>query len=123
MDISKALALSARGLQVQSTRLRAVAAAISDQDAPVPSPTAELRRREVCHSWGHLDAPRGAADLGGPSARLGSSRATPRSRSVLLGSDAGSSTEETEARSTRNANSHVVEATRLLLTRTIELLR
>ncbi len=45
MDLTKALTLSARGMQVQTTRLRTIAENLANQDTTASTPGADPYRR------------------------------------------------------------------------------
>ena len=116
MDISKALTLSAHGLQVRDDRLRAIAAALAAPVAPVPPLLAGPYRWEMpglgAEGPGAPRSPRGAARPQGAAPR----RRAPRP-------EAGGFTKPGDEGRARDANLDALGAARSLLTRTIDMLR
>ena len=79
MDIAKALALSARGMDVQTARLRIIAENLANQDTTGATPGAEPYRRKLITFENRMDQALGTetvrvqwhrAGPGGPAAAL-----------------------------------------------------
>ena len=135
MDLSKALTLSARGMEVQSARLRTIAENIANQDTTASSPNAEPYRRKIISFENTLDRTLGADtvrvrgisqqpgdlptryDPSHPAADAQGYVKTPNVNSFIEVMDMR------EAQSSYSANLNVMEVTRTMLSRTIELLR
>lgn len=135
MDLSKALTVSARGMQVQTARLRVIAENIANQGTTASSPDAEPYRRKIISFENRLDRALGAeavrvrriATQGGelptrfepshPAANPQGYVRTPNVNSFIEVMDMR------EAQGAYSANLNVMEVTRSMLTRTIEMLR
>lgn len=134
MKLSKALTLSARTSRLQDARLRTIAATLANQDARGPSAAVRSHRREVAGPDGGLGfglgdeavlARQRAPEGGEPPVRLAPSAAPCLQecmRELDMDRSAGLSSAGAPQRS-GDANLNVMEATRTLLTRTIEMLR
>ena len=135
MDISKAIAISARGMDAQTARLRVIAENIANQDSTGSSPGAEPYRRKVITFENRLDKELGADtvrvrnvgtdrselpkryDPSHPAADATGYVRTPNVNSFVEVMDMR------EAERGYSANLNVMEVTRAMLTRTIELLK
>ncbi len=135
MDISTALAVSARGMDAQTARLRVIAENLANQDTTGSSPGAEPYRRKVITFENHLDrtlgadtvrvksiAPDQAAlpqrfDPSHPAADAQGYVRTPNVNGFIEVMDMR------EAQRSYSANLNVLEVTRSMLTRTIDLLK
>lgn len=135
MKLSKALTLSVRTLRIQDARLRTIAATLANQDARGPSSAARPHRREVAGpdrslSFGSGDEavlarPR-ASEGGEPLIRSASPSTAPCLQEYMRELDRDGSAGLSgagELQGSGDANLNVMEATRSLLTRTIEMLR
>ena len=132
MELSKALTISALGLQVQGARLRALAATLANQDAAASSSTVGPKRQGVGSPAARPARGPGAeavnASWSGPrggerAPRLSPARAITRFQNSRRSPDADISTNGGSAHPIQDANLAVLEATRLLLTRTLDMLR
>ena len=135
MDITTALAISAHGMDAQSTRLRTVAENLANQDTTGSSPGADPYRRKVVEFEGRVDRSLGAETVhvrriepvrfdGGvlrlathPAADAKGYVKVPNVNSFVEVMDMR------EAQRSYSANLNVMEASRSMLTRTIEMLR
>ena len=135
MDISKALAVSARGMDAQTARLRVVAENLANQDTTGSTPGAEPYRRKVITFESRLDRALDAEtvrvksikpdqgtlpqrfDPSHPAADVQGYVRTPNVNTFIEVMDMR------EAQRSYTANLNVLEATRSMLTRTIELLK
>lgn len=134
MKLSKALTLSARAARPQDARLRTIAATLANQDARGPSAAVRPQRRGVAGPDGGLSFGSGdeaalarqhASERNEPPVRLALSAAPCLQecmRELDMDRSAGLSGAGASRRS-GDANLNVMEATRSLLTRTIEMLR
>lgn len=134
-DLSKALALSARGMSVQGTRLRVVAENLANRDTTGSTPGTEPYRRKTISFESRLDRAMEAEmvrvrrigraegefpkryDPAHPAADAEGYVATPNVNSLVEMMDMR------EAQRSWNANMSVLETTRGMLVRAIELLR
>lgn len=135
MDITKALTLSARGMDVQTARLRTIAENLANQDTTGSTPGAEPYRRKVISFENRMDAALGATtvrvktiapdkselptrfDPSHPAADAKGYVKTPNVNSFIEVMDMR------EAQRGYSANMNVMEVTRSMLTRTIEMLK
>ena len=135
MDLDKALRISAAGMAAQSTRLRVVAENLANRDSTGETPGADPYRRRTVSFTDRLDRETGArtvnvsriGEAGGefpkrydpshPAADPAGYVKTPNVDSLIEVMDMR------EAQRSYSANLSVLEATRGMLTRTIEALR
>ena len=135
MDITKALTISARGMDVQTARLRTIAENLANQDTTGSTPGAEPYRRKVITFENRMDAALGATavrvkniapdkselptrfDPSHPAADAKGYVRTPNVNSFIEVMDMR------EAQRGYSANMNVMEVTRSMLTRTIEMLK
>jgi flagellar basal-body rod protein FlgC len=135
MDIAKALALSARGMDVQTARLRTIAENLANQDTTGSKPGAEPYRRKLITFENRMDSALGteavrvrniAPDRGELPKRYDPSHPAADSAGYVLTPNVNSFVEVMDMREAQRAytaNLNVMEATRSMLTRTIELLK
>lgn len=135
MDITKALTISARGMDVQTARLRTIAENLANQDTTGSTPGAEPYRRKVITFENRMDQALGATtvrvkniapdqselptrfDPSHPGADAKGYVRTPNVNSFIEVMDMR------EAQRGYSANMNVMEVTRSMLTRTIEMLK
>ena len=135
MDISKALAISARGMDAQTARLRTIAENLANQDTTGSKPGAEPYRRKVITFENRMDQALGSEtvrvkgittdkaelpqkfDPSHPAADQNGYVRTPNVNSFVEVMDMR------EAQRSYSANLNVLDATRTMLSRTIELLK
>jgi len=135
MDITKAISISARGMDVQTARLRVIAENIANQDSTGSTPGAEPYRRKTITFENKLDKELGVDtvrvrnvapdrselpkryDPSHPAADADGYVRTPNVNSFVEIMDMR------EAQRGYSANLNVMEVTRAMLTRTIELLK
>ena len=135
MDISKAIAISASGMDAQTARLRVIAENLANQDSTGSSPGAEPYRRKTITFEDKLDKELGVDtvkvrnigldksdlpkryDPSHPAADAEGYVRTPNVNSFVEIMDMR------EAQRGYSANLNVMEVTRTMLTRTIELLK
>ena len=135
MDITKALAISAQGMDAQTTRLRVIAENLANQDTTGSSPGADPYRRKVVQFEDRMDKSLDAEtvrvrkiepvpgdfasryDPAHPAADANGYVKVPNVNSFVEVMDMR------EAQRTYSANLNVMEASRSMLTRTIEMLR
>jgi flagellar basal-body rod protein FlgC len=135
MDLDKALSISARGMDAQTTRLRVIAENLANQDTTGSTPGADAYRRKTVTFQNALDRQLGtqavrvkqvgrdASDLqlrydpSNPAANTDGYVKQPNVNSMVEVMDMR------EAERSYNANLSVMQATRSMLTRTIELLK
>ncbi|RYE94076.1 MAG: flagellar basal body rod protein FlgC [Oxalobacteraceae bacterium] len=135
MDISKAIAISASGMDAQAARLRVIAENLANQDSTGSSPGAEPYRRKTITFEDKLDKELGVDtvkvrnvgvdksdlpkkfDPSHPAADAQGYVRTPNVNSFVEIMDMR------EAQRGYSANLNVMEVTRTMLTRTIELLK
>jgi flagellar basal-body rod protein FlgC len=135
MDIAKALALSARGMDVQTARLRTIAENLANQDTTGSQPGAQPYRRKLISFENRMDSALGteavrvrsiAPDRGELPKRYDPSHPAADSAGYVLTPNVNSFVEVMDMREAQRAytaNLNVMEATRSMLTRTIELLK
>lgn len=135
MDIDKALAISAAGMDAQTARLRVIAENLANQDNTGSTPGADAYRRKTITFENRLDRALGAPTV--RVKRIDTSRAElPRryepshpaadADGYVRVSNVNNFIEVMdmrEAQRTYSANLNVLEATRTMLTRTIDLLK
>ena len=135
MDLATALAISARGMDVQTTRLRTIAENLANQDTTASTPGAEPYRRKTVTFENRLDRTLGAEAVGvkqvgtdksefplrfdpsHPAADTNGYVKTPNVNSFVEVMDMR------EAQRSYSANLNALEVTRAMLTRTIEMLK
>ena len=135
MDISKALAISARGMDAQTVRLRVIAENLANQDTTGSSPGADAYRRKLVTFDNRVDRALGAdvvrvkqisSDQGPLPQRFDPSHPAADAQGYVRTSNVNSFIEVMdmrEAQRSYSANLNVLEATRSMLTRTIGLLK
>lgn len=135
MDITKALALSARGMDVQTARLRTIAENLANQDTTGSTPGADPYRRKVITFENRMDRALGMTTVRvkeiGPGKgelprRFDPSHPAADEKGYVRTPNVNSFIEIMDMREAQrgySANLNVMEVTRSMLTRTIELLR
>jgi flagellar basal-body rod protein FlgC len=135
MDLDKALSISARGMDAQTTRLRIIAENLANQDTTGSTPGADPYRRKTVTFQNTLDRQLGTQtvrvkqvgrdgselqlryDPSNPAANADGYVKLPNVNSLVEVMDMR------EAERSYNANLSVMQATRSMLTRTIDLLK
>ena len=135
MDLSKALNISASGMEAQTARLRVIAENLANQDSTGTSPTSEPYRRKTVMFANQMDNELGIDlvkvskighdnsalplryDPGHPAADARGYVRTPNVNSFVEVMDMR------EAERSYSANLSVMQTTRGMLTRTIEMLK
>ena len=135
MDIDTALSISARGMDVQTTRLRVIAENLANQDTTGSTPGADPYRRKTVTFQNAFDQQLGTQavqlkavgrdqsefqlryDPSNPAANAEGYVKLPNVNSLVEVMDMR------EAERSYNANLSVMQATRSMLTRTIDLLK
>lgn len=135
MDIERALALSARGMDVQTARLRTIAENLANQDTTGSAPGVEPYRRKLITFENRIDRALGtetvrvksiAPDRGELPRRYDPSHPAADAAGYVRTPNVNSFVEVMdmrEAQRSYSANLNVMEATRSMLTRTIDLLK
>ena len=135
MDISKALAISASGMDAQTARLRVIAENLANQDTTGSTPGAEPYRRKVVTFENRMDQALGAdtirvkrisRDQASFPQRFDPSHPAADAQGYVKTSNVNTFVEVMdmrEAQRTYSANLNVLETTRTMLSRTIELLK
>lgn len=135
MDISKALAISAAGMDAQTVRLRVIAENLANQDTTGSTPGADAYRRKLVTFENRVDralgtdivrAKRIAPDQSPLPQRYDPSHPAADAQGYVRTSNVNSFIEVMdmrEAQRSYSANLNVLEATRSMLTRTIGLLK
>ena len=135
MDIERALALSARGMDVQTARLRTIAENLANQDTTGSAPGVEPYRRKLITFENRIDRALGtetvrvksiASDHGELPRRYDPSHPAADAAGYVRTPNVNSFVEVMdmrEAQRSYSANLNVMEATRSMLTRTIDLLK
>jgi flagellar basal-body rod protein FlgC len=135
MDITKALTISARGMDVQTARLRTIAENLANQDTTGSTPGAEPYRRKVISFENRMDAALGATtvrvktiapDQGELPTRFDPSHPAADAKGYVRTPNVNSFVEVMDMREAQrgySANMNVMEVTRSMLTRTIEMLK
>ena len=135
MDLAKALAISARGMEAQTTRLRTIAENLANQDTTGSTPGATPYRRKTVTFENKLDRELGASvvdvkevgtdksafplrhDPSHPAANKDGYVQEPNVNSFVELMDMR------EAQRSYNANLNTLEVTRAMLSRTVEMLK
>lgn len=135
MDVAKALAISVRGMDAQTSRLRIIAENLANQETTGSTPGADPYRRKVVSFENRMDGELGTPtvrvkriftddgalpkrfDPSHPAADPSGYVKTPNVNSFIEVMDMR------EAQRSYSANLNVLEVTRSMLTRTIELLK
>ena len=135
MDLSKALTISARGMDAQSTRLRVIAENLANQDTTGDTPGADPYRRKTVTFEQKMDAAAGVQtvrvkDVGAdPSAfprRYEPSNPAADAQGYVHTPNVNSFVEVMdmrEAQRSYSANLNVMQVTRSMLSRAVELLK
>ena len=135
MDIDKALAVSARGMEVQTARLRTIAENLANQDTTGSTPGAAPYRRKVITFENRMDAALGTEAVRVKSItpdhsqlpeKFDPSHPAADARGYVRTPNVSSFVEVMDMREAQrgySANLNVLEVTRSMLTRTIELLK
>ena len=135
MDIAKALAISARGMDAQTSRLRIIAENLANQDTTGSTPGADPYRRKVVSFENRMDGALGTptvqvrrvgVDEGPLPQRFDPSHPAADAKGYVKTPNVNSFIEVMdmrEAQRSYSANLNVLEVTRGMLTRTIELLK
>ena len=135
MDISKALAVSASGMNAQTARLRIIAENLANQDTTGSSPGADPYRRKVITFENRMDQALGtdtvrvkqvSKDQTAFLRRYDPSHPAADADGYVKTSNVNTFVEVMdmrEAQRTYSANLNVLETTRTMLSRTIELLK
>ena len=135
MDISKALAVSASGMDAQTARLRVIAENLANQDTTGSTPGADPYRRKVITFETRMDQAVGAEtvrvkriskDQVPFPQRFDPSHPAADAQGYVKTSNVNTFVEVMdmrEAQRTYSANLNVLETTRTMLSRTIELLK
>jgi flagellar basal-body rod protein FlgC len=135
MDLNKALGVSAQGMDVETTRLRVIAENLANQDTTATTPGGEPYRRKTITFANQMDRALGAEvvhvksigtdkselpqryDPGNPAADAKGYVRTPNVNSFVEVMDMR------EAERSCNANLSVMQTTRGMVQRTIEMLK
>ena len=135
MELDKALAISARGMQAQTTRLRTIAENLANQDTTASTPEGEPYRRKLITFENRVDRELGAEtvrvkgiapDKGELPVRFDPSHPAADDKGYVRTPNVNSFVEVMDMREAQraySANLNVMEATRSMLTRAIEMLR
>jgi flagellar basal-body rod protein FlgC len=135
MDMTKALEISARGMDAQTTRLRVIAENLANQDTSGSTPGADAYRRKTVTFENKLDKALGAEtvrvrnidhDPSDLPLRYDPSNPAANGQGYVKTSNVNSFVEVMdmrEAQRTYSANLATMDATRSMLTRTIEMLK
>lgn len=135
MELDKALAISSRGMQAQTTRLRTIAENLANQDTTASTPEGEPYRRKLIAFENRVDRELGAEtvrvkgitpDKGQLPVRFDPSHPAADDKGYVRVPNVNSFVEVMDMREAQrayNANLNVMEVTRSMLTRTIEMLR
>ena len=135
MELNKALTISARGMQAQTTRLRTIAENLANQDTTASTPEAEPYRRKLITFENRVDRELGAdtvrvkriaTDKGELPLRFDPSHPAADAKGYVRTPNVNSFVEVMDMREAQraySANLNVMEVTRSMLTRAIEMLR
>lgn len=135
MDISKAIAISASGMDAQTARLRVIAENLANQDSTGSTPGAEPYRRKTISFEDRLDEQTGVntvrvrnvgVDKSDLPKRYDPSHPAADAEGYVRTPNVNSFVEIMDMREAQrgySANLSVMEVTRTMLTRTIELLK
>ncbi len=135
MDINKAIAISAAGMDAQTARLRIIAENLANQDSTGSTPGAEPYRRKTITFENRLDRELGTdtvrvrgvgADKGELPKRYDPSHPAADASGYVRTPNVNPFVEIMDMREAQrgySANLNVMEVTRAMITRTIELLK
>jgi flagellar basal-body rod protein FlgC len=135
MDLQKALSISARGMNVQTTRLRVIAENLANQDTTGTSPNTQPYRRKTITFANAMDKSVGAEtvrvkkvdrDMGDLPLRFDPGHPAADGRGYVRVPNVNSFVEVMdmkEAQRAYSANLNVLQVSRGMLSRTIEMLR
>lgn len=135
MDIANALAISARGMDVQTARLRTIAENLANQDTTGSTPGAEAYRRKIITFENRMNRALGVETVrvkgigtspGDLPTRFDPSHPAADDKGYVRTPNVNSFIEVMDMREAQrgySANLNVMEVTRSMLTRTIELLK
>jgi flagellar basal-body rod protein FlgC len=135
MDLAKAVRIAASGMDVQATRLRVIAENLSNQDTTGSTPGADAYRRKTISFTNRMDSELGAekvqvrriaASTGDLPLRYDPSHPAANAEGYVRVSNVSSFVEVMdmkEAQRSYSANLNVMEASRSMLTRVIEMLK
>jgi flagellar basal-body rod protein FlgC len=135
MDLQKALSISARGMNVQTTRLRVIAENLANQDTTGTSPNTQPYRRKTITFANAMDKSVGAEtvrvkkvdrDMGDLPLRFDPGHTAADGRGYVRVPNVNSFVEVMdmkEAQRAYSANLNVLQVSRGMLSRTIEMLR
>lgn len=135
MDLSKALQISSKGMEVQTTRLRVIAENLANQDTTGSTPGAAPFRRKVVTFENRMNDALGietvkvksvSADKTEFPQKFDPSNPAADAKGYIRLPNINSFTEVMdmrEAQRSYSANLNVLDVTRAMLTRTIELLK
>jgi flagellar basal-body rod protein FlgC len=135
MDITKTLTLSARGMDAQTARLRTIAENLANQDTTGSTPGAEPYRRKTITFENRMDSALGmpavrvkgiGVDKGELPMRFDPSHPAADAKGYVRTPNVNSFIEVMDMREAQrgySANLNVMEVTRTMLNRTIEMLK
>jgi flagellar basal-body rod protein FlgC len=135
MDLDKAMTISARGMDVETTRLRIIAENLANQDSTGSTPGADAYRRKTITFENSMDRALGVTtvrvkrigtDTSAQQLRYDPSNPAANTDGYVKQSNVNSFVEVMdmrEAERSYSANLSVMQATRGMLTRTIGLLK
>ena len=135
MDLQKAMGISAAGMDVQTTRLRVIAENLANQDATGSAPGADAYRRQTVTFVQRMDKAVGAEtvrvkqighDMSDLPLRYDPSNPAANAEGYVKVPNVNAFIEMTDmhdAEHSYSANLAVMQATRQMLTRTIDLLK
>jgi flagellar basal-body rod protein FlgC len=135
MDLQKALSISARGMNVQTTRLRVIAENLANQDTTGTSPNTQPYRRKTVTFANAMDKSVGAEtvkvkkvgrDMGDLPLRFDPGHPAADERGYVKVPNVNSFVEVMdlkEAQRSYSANLNVLQVSRGMISRTIEMLR
>jgi flagellar basal-body rod protein FlgC len=135
MDLNRTLGISAAGMDAQTTRLRVIAENIANQDSTGSSPGADAYRRKTVTFGSRLDraldaqtvrVERIGRDQSAMPLRYDPSNPAANAQGYVKLPNVNSFTEVMDMRDAErsySANLAVMQATRTMMTRTIELLK
>jgi flagellar basal-body rod protein FlgC len=135
MDLQKALSISARGMNVQTTRLRVIAENLANQDTTGTSPNTQPYRRKTVTFANAVDKSVGAEmvkvkkvgrDMGDLPLRFDPGHPAADERGYVRVPNVNSFVEVMdlkEAQRSYSANLNVLQVSRGMISRTIEMLR
>jgi flagellar basal-body rod protein FlgC len=135
MDLDKAMTISARGMDVQTTRLRVIAENLANQDSTGSTPGADAYRRKTISFENSMDQTLGVStvkvkeigtDASDEQLRFDPSNPAANKDGYVKQPNVNSFVEVMdmkEAESSYSANLSVMQATRDMLSRAIQLLK